>query len=543
MRKRKQDGVMEERRTKHKEQKKQCPGKVWLVGAGPGAADLLTVKARRLFEDCDCIVYDRLVGEEVLSQIPPGRELIHVGKVTGHHSIPQEEINGILVREARLGKRVVRLKGGDPFLFGRGGEEAEVLEKEGIAFEIVPGISSAFAFPAYQGIPVTHRDYVSGVHIFTGHGKECKDGKDSRPVPYKALVQAGGTLVFLMGVHALEELMEGLCLAGIDKDMPAAILQQGTTAGQKKVVATVADLAAKAKKEKIKPPSVIIVGEVCRLHETLSWYEKLPLAGEKILVTRPLERGKELQEELRALGAEVWSVPAIETLPAEDKALRLLVETELARLNTYQVLVFTSPYGVECFFSLLLKSGRDVRDTAHMKFAVIGQGTADALLKKGIRADYMPEQYDSISLGRLLAEKLRAGTRILLARSAIGSEELLQELKKNPGLSCTDLAIYTTKFALENTALMQSLMRVKQDERLPKIVFTSSSTVEGFCRMLGCAYPYEMLYAVCIGEKTRQAAARMGMHTSVAQNATVSDLICCFRQKSWDAYSSVVTKK
>lgn len=515
-----------EQNKENQENRQNCPwGKVWLTGAGPGAGELLTVKARRLLEECDCIVCDRLVGEEILSLIPPGRELIHVGKAAGSHSIPQEEINRILICEAKRGKKVLRLKGGDPFLFGRGGEEAEALQKEGIAFEVVPGISSAFAVPAYNGIPVTHRDFVSGVHIFTGHLKSTQDAeKGIREIPYKALVQAGGTLVFLMGVQALEKMMNGLCLAGINKNMPAAVLQQGTTAGQKKIVATVATLAQKAKEESIKAPSIIVVGEVCNLEAQLNWYEKLPLAGKKILVTRPRERGFRLQEELQALGAEVLSVPVIETLPLGEGADLLAAETELKRLKTYQVLVFTSPYGVECFFSLLLEQGMDVREVAHMQFAVIGQGTADALKTKGIRADYMPKHYDSISLGRLLAGQLAPGTKVLLARSALGTQELLQELSENPGLSWRDLPIYTTRFMMENAPLLQSFM---EDKTVTHVVFTSSSSVDGFCRMLGGCSRTD-IHAVCIGERTRQAAAKAGMHTSAAQNATIDELIRCF---------------
>lgn len=513
----------------NREKQQHSPGgKVWLTGAGPGDVELLTVKARRLFEECDCIVYDRLVGDAILSLIPPGRELIYVGKAAGNHSIPQEKINQILICKAKLGKKVLRLKGGDPFLFGRGGEEAEALRSEGIAFEIVPGISSAFAVPAYSGIPVTHRNFVSGVHIFTGHPKDIPGRMaDGREIPYKALVQAGGTLVFLMGVQALEKIMEGLCLAGMDRDMPAAILQQGTTAGQKKVVATVSTLAQKAKGEQIKAPSIILVGEVCKLEAQLSWYEKQPLAGKKILVTRPHGRDVRLQQKLRALGAEVLSVPTIETLPVCEAAELSAIEEELKRLHTYQMLVFTSPYGVECFFSLLLERGMDVRAVAHMQFAVIGQGTADALKKRGIRADYMPGHYDSLSLGRLLSRQLAPGTKLLLARSAIGTEELLQELAQNPGLSWKDLAVYTTRTAMEYAPLLQSLV---EDNTITHVVFTSSSTVEGFCQMLG-AYPRENIRAVCIGEKTRQTAVKAGMPAVAAQNATIDDLICCFWPK------------
>lgn len=498
-------------------------GKVWLAGAGPGSGDLLTVKTERLLQEADCIVYDRLVGQEVLSLIPPDTEQIDVGKSPGCHASSQEEINQILVREAKQGKKVLRLKGGDPFLFGRGGEEAQSLKREGIAFEVVPGISSALAVPAYQGIPVTHRDYVSSVHIITGHRKDGKSSQEQE-IPYEALVKAGGTFIFLMGVGALEQIMDGLMFAGMDKEVPAAVLQQGTTAGQKKIAATVGTLAQKARDSGIKAPSVILVGEVCLLSEDLKWYENLPLFGKKIVITRPKERGCELQEQLKALGAEVLSVPTIQTAPLKEEAKIRAVQAELKRLGQYQVLVFTSPYGVERFFSLLLENGKDIRSLSHMKFAAIGQGTAKALRKKGIRADYMPKSYDGSSLGKLLAEKLADGTKILLARSSIGTKEILREIQKNPSLSFTDLPIYDTKIGMDNAKLLQEFM---EDGTVSHVVFTSSSTVEGFCRMLG-EFPYQTVNAVCIGKKTEETAKKAGMQTVTAENATAEDLVNCF---------------
>lgn len=492
-------------------------GKVWLVGAGPGSADLLTVKAKSLLDTGDCIVYDRLVSGEVLAMLPADKELIDVGKSAGHHAVPQSKINQILVREAKLGKKVIRLKGGDPFLFGRGGEELEALCEAKIPFEVVPGVTSAIAVPAYQGIPVTHRDYVSSVHIVTGHRR----AGESEEIDYEALVRTKGTLVFLMGVGALSGIMSGLLKAGMRADMPAAILQQGTTAKQRRIVATVETLAEEAGKQKIQAPSVIIVGEVCNLADRFSWYDKLPLSGERILVTRPKERGYCLQEQLRALGAEVLSVPVIRTVPVEDRDLLLAIQKEVRRLPEYEVLVFTSPYGVERFFEILLEEGLDVRQVSHMRFAVIGQGTCDALRKRGICADYMPDQYDGASLGRLLAENFKDGARILLARSSIGGTEILRELRKNPALIYTDLAVYDTRFLEEHKQRLRSFM---EDGGVTKVIFTSSSTVEGFARLLG-TFPYDRVKAVCIGRKTAQTAEKAGMKTVTARNATLEELV------------------
>ncbi len=492
-------------------------GKVWLAGAGPGSVELLTVKAWKLIKAGDCIVYDRLVGNEILSMIPADTELINVGKSSGHHAIPQTEINQILIREAKLGKKVIRLKGGDPFWFGRGGEEIEALRREGIPFEVVPGVSSCAAVPAYNGIPVTHRDYVSSVHIITGHRRKGRD----RQTDYEALVRTKGTLVFLMGVQALEEIMENLMLAGIAGSMPAAILQQGTTADQRRVTATVATLAEEARKRQIGPPSVIIVGEVVKLAEEFAWHEQLPLSGERILVTRPAERGDKLQEYLRALGAEVLTVPVIRTVPADGQKRLKRIRKELKRLREYQVLAFTSPYGVQCFFEMLPDAGMDVRDVSHMRFAVIGEGTANALKDKGIRADYMPGHYDGRSLGRLLAKELKDGTGILLARSSMGGPEILEEISKNQALSYTDLAVYDTVF-MENQR--ERLRLFMKDGSVTKVIFTSSSAVEGFCRLLG-EYPYETVQAVCMGGKTEEAAKAAGMRTVAARNASIEELV------------------
>ncbi len=494
-------------------------GKVWLVGAGPGSADLLTVKARSLLDTGDCIVYDRLVGREILAMLPPDKEWIDVGKSAGNHTVPQSEINQILVREARLGKKVIRLKGGDPFLFGRGGEEVEALCEAKIPFEVVPGVSSSIAVPAYQGIPVTHRDYVSSVHIITGHQRAGKE----EGIDYEALVRTKGTLVFLMGVGALKEIMKGLLHAGMNGDMPAAVLQQGTTAGQRRIVASVATLAKEARRQEIRTPSIIVVGEVCRLADQFSWYDKLPLSGERIVVTRPSERGFKLQEQLRSLGAEVLSVPVIRTVPVADYARAVAIRKELERLGEYEVLVFTSAYGVERFFELLLEAGMDIRHVSHMRFAVIGQGTCEALGKRGIRADYMPDQYDGASLGRLLAQALKEDVRILLARSSIGGSEILRELEKNPRLTFTDLAVYDTRFLDGQTARLRSFM---EDGSVTKVVFTSSSTVEGFVRMLG-AFPYDRVKAVCIGRKTAQTAEKAGMQAVSARNATLDEIAAC----------------
>ena len=275
-------------------------GKVWLVGAGPGDVGLFTFKGYKTLLNADVVVYDSLVGHGVLSLIPEGAKCINVGKRANHHTMPQWRINEVLLEEAQKGLRVVRLKGGDPFLFGRGGEELELLEENGIPYEVVPGITSPLSVPAYNGIPVTHRDFCSSLHIITGHKKEGEEYN----IDFKALVETKGTLVFLMGVTAMNDICTSLIKAGMDPDMPAAVLQQGTTAKQRRVVATVSTLKEEADKAKIEAPAVIVVGKVCQLEEKFAWYEKLPLAGYRVLVTRPKDLISSMSEKLRKQGAE-----------------------------------------------------------------------------------------------------------------------------------------------------------------------------------------------------------------------------------------------
>ena len=276
-------------------------GKVTLVGAGPGDPGLLTLKGRRALEQAEVVVYDRLVSPAILAMIPPKARTIDVGKEASHHKVPQHQINQILLEEALAGHNVVRLKGGDPFVFGRGGEELEGLAELGISFEEIPGVTSAIAAPAYAGIPVTHRDYCSSVHIITGHQREGKP----LAIDFEALARTRGTLIFLMGVTAMPAIVEGLLQAGMPLDTPAAMVENGTTSAQRRCDATLATLPERAAAMGIHSPAIIVVGEVCALASRLCWFDKLPLLGQKILVTRPRDRAGTLSEKLRALGADV----------------------------------------------------------------------------------------------------------------------------------------------------------------------------------------------------------------------------------------------
>lgn len=352
----------------------------------------MTWKGKMALEQADVVVYDRLVSPAILDLIPPGARRINVGKEAACHPVPQEQINEILLEQARAGHRVVRLKGGDPFVFGRGGEELELLARRGVDFEEIPGVTSAIAAPAYAGIPVTHRDYASSLHIITGHARAGKDLE----INFPALVQAGGTLVFLMGVGALPRITAGLLEAGMDGTTPAALVENGTLPVQRRCVATLATLVQKAADMEIRSPAVIVVGEVCTLSDGFCWLERAPPRAADS-GHRPRDRAGALSQKLRALGAEVWEYPCIETVPLVPCPA---METALNNLKEYEWLVFTSPAGVEAFGNQMRTLGWDGRNLAGIRLAALGPGTARALSALGLRADYLPAVYDAAHLGQ-----------------------------------------------------------------------------------------------------------------------------------------------
>ena len=501
---------------------KERKGKVWLAGAGPGDASLLTLKAARLIEKADVIVYDALISAETLSRIPEKKEVIYVGKHAGDHPVPQEEINRILVREAEKGKQVIRLKGGDPFVFGRGGEELELLIRKGIPFEIVPGVTSAAAVPAYAGIPVTHRDYASSFHVITGHAR--KGGRVDLDFP--ALVRLKGTLVFLMGLSAMEFLLNGLTEAGMDPDTPAAVLENGTCAGQRRVTATVGTLKEASDRAGIKTPAIIVVGKVCALSSQMHWAEDRVLGGRQFLVTRPRQSSSSLAERLRDLGAQVIEMPAIRTEPiCPNRRLREALETFGTHADQ-EWLVFTSPAGADLFFDQLMELGMDLRSLlvrgAEVRIAAIGSGTAAALGKRGLIPDLVPRVYSAAALGEALAETAAEGSRITVARAEKGSEELLPPLLK-AGLDVDDIPLYRTLY--ETHPLLKDRIReLLEQGRIDAVTFTSASTVRGFTGAVECA-DYTGIRAVCIGEQTAAEAAKYGMQIQVSDQASMDAMV------------------
>ncbi len=485
-------------------------GKVWLVGAGPGDAGLMTVKGRAVLADADVVVYDALVGDAILAMIPDRARAIDAGKRSGDHTLHQWETNELLLREALAGNRVVRLKGGDPFLFGRGGEELELLRQHGVPFEVVPGVTSPVAVPAYNGIPVTHRDLTSSLHIVTGHRRAGA----SYDIDFRALVATGGTLVFLMGLAALEDIVKGLLEAGMAPDMPAAVLSHGTTAAQRRVTATVGTLPERVRAARLSAPAIIVVGRVCALSEDFAWYERLPLAGFKAVVTRPRELCSALSEKLRALGAEVVELPAIATEPIPDNA-RLYEALE--HLERYRWLVLTSPSGVRIFFDEMRARGADVRRLAGLKVGALGEGTRAALAERGILADVMPGVYDGDALGAALAAAAAPGDRFLLPRARIGNREILERLST---FEVDDIPLYETVYCAPKAVDARRMF----EEGVSCALFTSSSAVRAFA----AANPeldYALVRAGCIGEKTAATARGLGMQVRVAEKATLESLV------------------
>lgn len=493
-------------------------GKVTLVGAGPGGRELLTLAGAAAIEKADAVVFDRLVNEDILGLIPETAVRVNVGKENNHHPVPQDQINEILVRLAQEGKNVVRLKGGDCYLFGRGGEECEYLLENGVPFQVIPGVTSALAAPAFAGIPVTHRDFCSSVHIITAHARAGKPLQ----IDFDSLVKAGGTLVFLMGLTALEQVMAGLLAAHIAPDMPAAVIENGTRGNQRKVVATVSDLAPQVRAAGLKSPALIVVGKVCTLSDKLDWFTPLPLHGKTVIVTRPRERAGTLAARLRELGANVIEAPCIETVEREN--VQPLAD---ALRQKHDWAVFTSPAGVHATVHALAKLGRDLRALYGMQLAAIGRGTADALAGYGLTADLIPAQYDGEHLADALTAAMPQGGAALLLRAAAGGQILPEKLKA-AGVYVTDVPLYDTEY---RCAKADELRAMLEQGAADVVTFTSMSTVEGFGQAVGAA-DYAGFTALCIGEQTAQAARRYNMNVKIAENATIDAMIACLLEES-----------
>ena len=443
-------------------------GKVFLVGAGPGDYQLITLRALRCLQQADTVIYDRLADDRLLSFTRRDAELIYVGKSSGQHTMMQTDINALLVKKALEGNAVVRLKGGDPFVFGRGGEEALALAAKNIQFEIVPGITSAIAVPGYAGIPVTHRGIATSFAVITGH--ENPD-KAASTINWDKLATGVDTLVFLMGVENLEFITKKLIASGRAPNTPAAIIRWGTRPDQTVVTTTVEKAAQDAAAVRVMPPAVFIVGEVVNLRERLTWFDNKPLFGKKIIITRAREQAHRLTDMLQELGAECIEMPSIKIEPLSSYTE---LDETIGRLTDYQWLVFTSVNGVKYFFERLAYAGGDARRLATLKIAAIGTGTADSLKRFGIKADIVPVEFRAEGIAAALKDVIVPGDRILIPR-AQEAREVLQQSLTELGASVTVVPAYRT-VAERKTVNIEKL----QSQTIDYITFTSSSTVKKF---------------------------------------------------------------
>ena len=481
-------------------------GKIILVGAGPGGKGLLTLRGLEALGEADAVVYDRLVSEEILSLIPSSAEKIDAGKSPGSHPVPQPEINRILVEKAEEGKTVVRLKGGDPFVFGRGGEELDIPAEKGIPFEVVPGVTSAVAALSEAGIPVTARGVASSFHVITGHQK----GDEPLQIPFDALAKAGGTLVFLMGMGALPKLAEGLISAGMDPETPAAIVENGARPEQRKLLSTLARLPEEAAAMGLHSPAVIAVGAVCGLSGRYGWREKLPLHGQKIIAGRSGSAEGKLLRLLERMGASVYDLPLIRTDPLPGPVPPEILDSRW--------LTFSSKVGVRCFFARLLESGLDTRALSGIKIAAVGRATAAALREKGILPDLIPEQFDGEHLGKALIERTEPFDLITLCEPESPSGTL-REMLTAAGRTVRSLPLYrTAPLPLREPERVERMLR----EGVPA-AFSSGS----MARSLAASLPgmdFSGVTAFCIGRETGKAAREAGFRTVVAEEATLEGL-------------------
>ena len=471
-------------------------GKVWLLGSGPGDTGLLTVKALECIRKADVLVYDNLASAAVLNEAKRDAELIYAGKRADKHHLRQFETNALLVEKALEGKNVARVKGGDPFIFGRGGEEAQELRKAGVEFEIIPGVSSSYAAPAYAGIPVTHRDYASSFHVITGHESADKEGS---VLDYKTLAKEEGTLVFLMGLRNLPHIASQLMEHGKDPKTPAAVVQEGTTGHQKEAFGCLENIAQKAREAGIQTPALTVIGGVAELGRELSWSGGKPLSGARVLLTGTPSMCEKQKSVLEEDGAEALPFSLIYTEELETPELEKELE---AGGCTWAV--FTSRNGVELFQKALRRLRIDLRRLSSLRFAVIGEGTKAALSEAGIYADFVPSRYSSADLAAEWIPTLTAADKVLLLRAQEASSELPDALSE-AGISYRDLPLYRT---VRDERKAEELNRLLPEADY--VTFASASAVKAFAAMV--PEPEKMeAKAVCIGPVTERAAKKAGI--------------------------------
>jgi uroporphyrinogen III methyltransferase/synthase len=498
-------------------------GTVYLVGAGPGDPGLITVKGLEAIKKADVIVYDRLVSPLLLKHARPDAERINVGKLPDRYTLKQEEINELLVKKAKEGKTVVRLKGGDPFIFGRGGEEAERCVEEGVPFEVVPGITSAIAVPAYAGIPVTHRDFISSFAIVSGNERT------ESSINWGKLATATETIVFLMNVANLPFIAEQLMKHGRSPGTPVAIIRSGTLIEQETLTGTLKDIVQKVEEARFDSPAILIVGEVVRLRDTLSWFEKKPLFGKRVLVTRALSQSRVLSEKIQELGGEPLEFPVIRIVRPKRQDL---LDEALLQLKRYDWVIFTSANGVKFFFERLKELKLDIRTMHKARIAAIGPKTAETLEEKGLIVEALPDEYKAEALVEHLRPLVKAGEEVLLPRANIARKVLADELVKM-GLRVTEVDAYDTEIGAEDVS---EVLRLLEDGALHVITFTSSSTVRNFVEAVRTVREdvealLEKTKVVCIGPITAGTARELGVRVdAVADTYTIDGLVEAIRR-------------
>ncbi len=502
------------------EEHDQRAGKVYLVGAGPGDRKLLTLRGKECLEQADVVLYDYLANPVLLEHVPAQAERIYVGRRGRGHYQDQDEVNRLIIQKAREGKTVVRLKGGDPFVFGRGGEEAEAIAAAGLPFEVVPGVTSAVAVPAYAGIPVTHRTLASTVAFVTGHEDPSKE---AATLEWPRLASANGTLVFLMGMKNLPAIVEHLVTEGKPADTPVALIRWGTRSGQRTVVGTLGDIVGKAEEAEMEPPTVIVVGDVVRLREQLNWFETRPLFGKRILVTRAREQARELSDLLAGYGGEPVECPTIQVVAPESWRE---LDDAIANLRRYQWLVFTSVNGVRPFMERLRQLGQDARALAGLRLCCIGPRTAQELTAYGLRADLIPSEFQAEGLIEAMKAAGVAGQRVLLPRAAV-AREILPEQLRAMGADVRVVTAYRTVMPSGDADRLKDLLRRHE---IHVITFASSSTVRNFRRLFDSGEEMKKLtgdaVVACIGPITAKTAAEQGLPVTItAAKNTIPALV------------------
>jgi len=482
-------------------------GTVYLVGAGPGDAGLLTLRGAELLRRADVVIYDVLANAELLHYAPPTAELISRGSRGSEEAMSQEQLNALMISKANEGKCVVRLKGGDPYIFGRGGEEAEELAAAQIPFEVVPGVSSVIAAASYAGIPLTHRGLASTFTVLTGHEDPDKEASD---LNFEEIARIPGTKVILMGLKRFRELTETLIARGMPRETPVALVHRGTTGAQQSIEGTLGTIADLAAKKKITAPAITIIGDVVKLRKNLNWFERRPLFGQRVVVTRTREQASQLSKRLADLGAEVLEIPTIKIEPPGEDRRQDLIDA-LLELNSYDWLVFTSPNGVTAFFDLFFKRFKDLRDLGGAKIAAIGPATAAKLQELHLQVDLMPEEAISSKIAKAFDKfETIENLKICLLRAEVANPDLPKALEEL-GAIVDDVAVYRTVAETED---LNGAAAKLAGQGMDWITFTSASTVEHFHARFDLPKllkQFPQAKVVSIGPETSKAIRALGL--------------------------------